>query len=129
MGIEINTRQYINTRPCIDPFECSAQYPIVSYRVEHEKRNSIFTSNQVFFFVLNEQNSPLPTRKVDFIKKILKMGKTISTILEEKSSSALSLRLKMEKCVESLQKQTMGVTFNPQKSQLFTFSLPTEEIF
>ena len=57
------------------------------------------------------------------------MGKTISTILEKKSSSALSLRLKMEKCVESLQKQTMGVTFNPQKSQLFTFSLPTEEIF
>ena len=33
------------------------------------------------------------------------------------------------KYVESLQKQTMGVTFNPQNSQLFTFSLPTEEIF
>ena len=45
-------------------------------------------------------------------------------------SSALALKLKIKKkCVESLQKQTMGVTSNLQNSQLLTFSLPTEEIF
>ena len=34
-----------------------------------------------------------------------------------------------EKSVERLQKQTMGVIFNTQNSQLLTWSLPTEEIF
>ena len=34
-----------------------------------------------------------------------------------------------EKCVGSLQKQTMGVIFSLQNSQLLTISLPTEEIF
>ena len=37
--------------------------------------------------------------------------------------------LKMKTCVESLQKQTMGLIFNVQNSQLSDWSLPTEEIF
>ena len=35
--------------------------------------------------------------------------------------------LKMKKCVESLQKQTVGPIFNIRNSQLLTWSLPTEE--
>ena len=34
-----------------------------------------------------------------------------------------------EKCVETLQNQTMGAIFNTQNPQLVTWSLPTEEIF
>ena len=52
-----------------------------------------------------------------------------STIPEEKSLIALALRLKMRKCVETLQKQTMGVIFKTQNSHLLTWSLPTEETF
>ena len=33
----------------------------------------------------------------------------------------------MKKCVESLQKQTVGLIFNIRNSQLLTWSLPTEE--
>ena len=33
----------------------------------------------------------------------------------------------MKKCVESLQKQTVGLIFNIRNSQLLTLSLPTEE--
>ena len=35
----------------------------------------------------------------------------------------------MNKCVEPLQKQTMGVAFFSQNSQLLTFSLPIRNIF
>ena len=35
----------------------------------------------------------------------------------------------MKKCVETLQKQRMGVIFNRQNSQSLAWSLPTEEIF
>ena len=35
----------------------------------------------------------------------------------------------MKNCIETLRKQTMGVVFNIQNSQLLTWSLPTEEIF
>ena len=34
-----------------------------------------------------------------------------------------------EKCVETIQNQTMGVIFNTQNSQLVNWSLPAEEIF
>lgn len=34
----------------------------------------------------------------------------------------------MKKCIETLQKQTIGVIFNIQNSRLLTWSLPTEEI-
>ena len=37
--------------------------------------------------------------------------------------------LKMKTCVESLQKQTIGLIFNIQSSQLLNCSLQTEEIF
>ena len=37
--------------------------------------------------------------------------------------------LKMKTCVESLQKQTMGLIFNIQNSQVLNWSLPKEEIF
>ena len=33
----------------------------------------------------------------------------------------------MKKCVESLQKQTVGLIFNIRNSELLTWSLPTEE--
>ena len=36
--------------------------------------------------------------------------------------------LKMKTCVESLRKQTMGLIFNKQNSQLLNWSLPTEKI-
>ena len=36
--------------------------------------------------------------------------------------------LEMKTCVESLQKQTMGLIFNKQNSQLLNYSLSTEEI-
>ena len=48
---------------------------------------------------------------------------------QKKSYSASAIRLKMKKSVEPLQKQTMGVAFFSQNSQLLTFSLPTKEIF
>ena len=51
------------------------------------------------------------------------------TIRKKQSYSASAIRLKMKKCVEPLQKQTMGVAFFSQNSQLLTFSLPTKEIF
>ena len=35
----------------------------------------------------------------------------------------------MKTCVESQQKQTIGLIFNVQNSQLLSWSLPTEEIF
>ena len=44
------------------------------------------------------------------------------------SQGALALRLKMEKCVETIQKQTMGVIFNIKNSQSLTWSLPIEEL-
>ena len=44
------------------------------------------------------------------------------------SQGALALRLKMEKCVETIQKQTMGVIFNIKSSQSLTWSLPIEEL-
>ena len=49
------------------------------------------------------------------------MGFTI----REKASA---IGLKVKKCVEPLQKQTLGVTFFSQNSQL-TFSFPKEEYF
>ena len=48
---------------------------------------------------------------------------------QKKLYSASAIRLKMKKCVEPLQKQTMGVAFFSQNSQLLTFSLPTRNIF
>ena len=41
----------------------------------------------------------------------------------------IGARAQDENCVETLWKQTMGVVFNIQNSQLLTWSLPTEEIF
>ena len=35
----------------------------------------------------------------------------------------------MKTCVESLQKETMGLIFSMQNSQLMNWSFPTEEIF
>ena len=62
-----------------------------------------------------------------------------STLLMNESKRIDNLRVKIVKCVgaktrdeksvERLQKQTMGVIFNTQNSQLLTWSLPTEEIF
>ena len=43
--------------------------------------------------------------------------------------SALAPRLKMKKCVEKLQEQTMSVIFNIKNSQLLAWFLPIEEIF
>ena len=37
--------------------------------------------------------------------------------------------LKMKTCVKSLQKQTVGLIFNVQNSQLLNWSIPTKEIF
>ena len=48
---------------------------------------------------------------------------------KKKAWSASAITLKMNICVEPLQKQTMGVAFFLQNSQLLTFSLPTKEIF
>ena len=39
----------------------------VRCRVEHEKGNSISTSNHVLFCLSYKHNSPLPTRKADLI--------------------------------------------------------------
>ena len=50
-------------------------------------------------------------------------------IINKTSLSTLAIRLKMKKCVESLQKQKIGATFNLQNSQLLTLSLPIEEFF
>ena len=62
-----------------------------------------------------------------------------STLLINESKRIDNPRVKIVKCVgtktrdeksvERLQKQTMGVIFNTQNSQLLTWSLPTEEIF
>ena len=51
------------------------------------------------------------------------------TIRKKQSYSASAIRLKMKKCVEPLQKQTMGVAFFLQNSQLLTFALTKKEIF
>ena len=50
-------------------------------------------------------------------------------IINKTSLSTSAIRLKMKKCVESLQKQKIGVTFNLQNSQLLTLSSPIEEFF
>ena len=34
----------------------------------------------------------------------------------------------MKTCIRTLQKQTVGIVFNKQNSQLLNWSLPTEEI-
>ena len=62
-----------------------------------------------------------------------------STLLMNESKRIDNPRVKIVKCVgaktrdeksvERLQKQTMGVIFNTQNSQLLTWSLTTEEIF
>ena len=41
----------------------------------------------------------------------------------------VSAKAQEEKCVESLQKKTMGVIFHIQNSQLLVWSSLTEEIF
>ena len=41
----------------------------------------------------------------------------------------LNPRKKFAQCVESFQKQTLGVTFNSKNSQLYNYSLPREDIF
>ena len=41
----------------------------ISLRVEHKKRNSIFTSNHVLFCLSYKHNSPLLGRKADFINE------------------------------------------------------------
>ena len=83
----------------------------VRFRVEHEKRNFVSTSNHVLFSLSYGHNSSLLTRKVDSIlnenKRIdnphIKIRECVGT-------------LKMNTCVESLQKQTMGLLFNRQNS-------------
>ena len=96
------------------------------YRDKHEKRSSISASDHVLFCLSRKYNRPLLGRKVDFLKNEI-IGFTIRTI--KKSYSASAIKLKMKKSVEPLQKQTMGVAFFSQNSQLLTFSLPTKEIF
>ena len=55
------------------------------------------------------------------------MKKIGSIFPSKKLLSVLEIRLKIKKCIESLQKQTMEVTFNLQNSKSLTFSLPTKE--
>ena len=44
-------------------------------------------------------------------------------------NTMLNPRKKFAQCVESFQKQTLGVTFNSKNSQLYNYSLPREDIF
>ena len=92
---------------------------------KHEKRSSISASDHLLFCLSRKYNRPLLGRKVDFLKNEV-IG---FTIRKKKSYSASAIKLKMKKSVEPLQKQTMGVAFFSQNSQLLTFSLPTKEIF
>ena len=55
------------------------------------------------------------------------MKKIGSIFPSKKLLTVLAIRLKIKKYIESLQKQTMEVTFNLQNSKLLTFSLPTKE--
>ena len=93
-------------------------------RVEHSKRNFISTSKHVSF--------------VYHISTIALYWQEKSTLLvnENRRIDNPWIRivqcvgaLKMKTCVESLQKQTMGLIFNIQNSQLLNWSLPTDEIF
>ena len=52
-----------------------------------------------------------------------------STIPEKKSWTPLALKLKMKKCVETPQKQTMSVIFNTRNSQLSTFTYRQKKSF
>ena len=75
----------------------------------------------MYYFVYHyKHNSPFLTRKVDFVNGIdnlrIKIVKCISA-------------LKMKICVDSLQKQTIGLIFNIQNSQSLNWPLPKEEIF
>ena len=107
-----------NNAPCPSQSALSNFAPLVTSqsergrcRVEHEKRNSVSKSNHVLFSLSCRNNSPLLTRKVDCIinenKRIenphIKIGKCVGA-------------LKMNTYVESLQKRTMGLLFNRQKS-------------
>ena len=93
-------------------------------RVEHDKRNSISTSNRVLFFLSYKHNSPLLTRKVNFI--LINENKRIDN---PQRKIVNCVGAKRRKCVETLQKQKMDVIFNTLNSHLLSRSLPTEEIF
>ena len=53
----------------------------------------------------------------------------VSQSAKKKVVQRVGDKAQAEKSVEPLQKQTMGVAFFSQNSQLLTFSLPTKEIF
>ena len=53
----------------------------------------------------------------------------VSQSAKKKVVQRVGDKARAEKSVEPLQKQTMGVAFFSQNSQLLTFSLPTKEIF
>ena len=48
---------------------CSKFFEQVRCRVEHEKRNSISTSNHILFCLSYKHNSPLLGRKAEFINE------------------------------------------------------------
>ena len=53
---------------CLNWWLASERSERVRCRVKHEKRYSISTSNHVLFCLLHKYNSPLQTRKADYIK-------------------------------------------------------------
>ena len=93
-------------------------------RVEHSKRNFISTSNHVFF-VYHKNTITLYWQE----KSTLLMNENRSIDNPWMSVVKCVDALKMKTCVESLQKQTVGLIFNIQNSQLLNWSLATEKIF
>ena len=54
---------------CLNRWLTSERSERVRCRVEHVKRNFISTSNHVLFCFSYKHNSPLLTRKIDFINE------------------------------------------------------------
>ena len=94
--------------------------------VEHEKRNSISRSNQVLFRLSYKHNSPLLTRKADFINE---WKLTNQQSPNKKPFSALALTRKTEKSSNHDYKNRNSRNFQLQNSNLLTSSLPKEEVF
>ena len=93
-------------------------------RVEHSKRNFISTSNHVFF-VYHKNTIALYWQE----KSTLLMNESRSIDNPWMRVVKCVDALKMKTCVESLKKQTVGLIFNIQNSQLLNWCLATEKIF
>ena len=84
----------------------------VRCRVEHDKRNSISTSNRVLFCLSYKHNSPLLTRKVNFI--LINENKRIDNP-QRKIVNCVGAKAQEEKMCRNTSKTNNGCNFQYTK--------------